>query len=1188
MKLPGSVNFNNPIQAWETNVLEAISAHLPLRDILDRITLGIERIATESVASILLVNPADHCLYYGSAPNLPAEFVRATDGIHIAEGSGVCGTCAFRRQQVIATHIDDDEQFSRFHTVLHKYGLKSCWSTPVLDSNDNVIATFALYYHDNRFPSEQDLQLIARCTHIVGITIERENRQKALVESEERFRGVFAGASLGIAISDLSGRIIRANPAYCLMLGYNEDEMTELRILDITHPDDRERNKTDLEHLLSNRIPSFIIEKRYLHKQGNVVWGRLCVSLLRSASGQPSSIIAICEDITAQKKTQEQLRLLNTSIHRLNDIVMITEAEPISEPGPRILFVNDAFQRHTGYSREEVIGRSPRFLRGPNTQSDVSRRIREALERWQPVREEIINYKKNGEEFWLELDIVPVADDTGWYTHWVAVERDITERKRTEQALTNSQTFLRMASRMVRLGAWAVNLPDMKLEWSEEVRAIHGVDANYQPSVAHALDFYNDHSRSIIREAFERCANAGEPYDLELQVNTADGRTIWVRTTAEAVRDLSGKIIRVQGAFQDITTSKREELERQRLAAQLDTTLESMSDAFFLLNRDWQFIYLNSEAERVLKRPREELLHKKVWDEFPEASESIAFAEYHMAMDQGLTRHFEFYYPPLENWFEVNAYPSSQGLAVYFRTVTERRHAEQALRQSEERFRLLSKATNDAIWDWDLLSDDLWWNEGFESLFGYRRSELEPDSRSWTARIHPDDNIRVTRLIYAVIEGEADFWTDRYRFLHKDGFYVHVEDRGQVIRDQDGKAVRMVGGMKDLTQQMALEEQLRQSQRLESVGQLTGGVAHDFNNLLTVILGNAELLAEELAANASLHPLAAMIANAAQSGAELTQRLLAFARRQALDPRPVDINHLVAGMEPLLRRTLGEHIDIKFLLEKSIPPAMVDPVQLESSLLNLCLNARDAMSGGGRLCIETALFSLQSLGHSHINAGLAPGCYLMLAVSDNGSGIAPENMPRVFDPFFTTKDKGKGTGLGMAMVYGFVKQSGGHINLYSEPGQGTTVKLYLPLATGEPMNTQKTTKAKSEPGGNETILLVEDDEMVRRFAHDQLVSLGYRVLTAPDGPRALVVLRRQEPIDLLFTDVVMPHGLSGRELADKARLTRPDIKVLYTSGYTENAIVHHGRLDAGIDLLNKPYRRAELAHKIRAALDRED
>src|SRR5690606_37395544 len=261
----------------------------------------------------------------------------------------------------------------------------------------------------------------------------------------------------------------------------------------------------DLEKLINNRISSFIIEKRYLHKQGHVVWAKVSVSLLRSASGQPASLISICEDITAQRQAQEQLRLLTTSIKHLNDIVIITDADRVGDASPRIRFFNDAFERHIGYSREEVSGRLPRFLRGPNTQADVRQRIRSALERWQPVREEIINYTKNGEEFWLELDIVPVADDSGWYTHWVAVERDITERKQTEQALANSQAFLRMASHMVSLGAWAVNLPDMRLEWSEELRMIHGVPADYQPSVHHALDFYTDDCKDTVRNAFERC-----------------------------------------------------------------------------------------------------------------------------------------------------------------------------------------------------------------------------------------------------------------------------------------------------------------------------------------------------------------------------------------------------------------------------------------------------------------------------------------------------------------------------------------------------------------------------------------------------------------------------------------------------------------------------------------------------------
>ncbi len=379
-----------------------------------------------------------------------------------------------------------------------------------------------------------------------------------------------------------------------------------------------------------------------------------------------------------------------------------------------------------------------------------------------------------------------------------------------------------------------------------------------------------------------------------------------------------------------------------------------------------------------------------------------------------------------------------------------------------------------------------------------------------------------------------------------------------------------------------MEARLRQSQRLESVGQLTGGVAHDFNNLLTVILGNAELLHEQLTGNAKLAPLAEMVVSAGERGAQLTQRLLAFARRQALDPKAVDINQLVAEMDPLLRRSLGGHIEIELIRGAGLWPALVDPAQLDNALLNLCLNARDAMPDGGRLTIET--------GHAHLsadyaeqNADVRPGQYVMLAVSDTGTGIDPEHLRRVFEPFFTTKAKGKGTGLGLAMIYGFVKQTGGHVSVYSEPGVGTTFRLYLPRAPEAVTAAGRRASGAPAEGGTETILLVEDDALVRRYAHDLLEGLGYRVVEAHGGVQALDVLRTGQPIDLMFTDVVMP-GMSGRHLADHAIVLRPGLKVLFTSGYTENAIVHHGRLDPGVQLLSKPYRREDLARRIREML----
>ena len=381
-----------------------------------------------------------------------------------------------------------------------------------------------------------------------------------------------------------------------------------------------------------------------------------------------------------------------------------------------------------------------------------------------------------------------------------------------------------------------------------------------------------------------------------------------------------------------------------------------------------------------------------------------------------------------------------------------------------------------------------------------------------------------------------------------------------------------------------LDEKLRQSQRLESVGQLTGGLAHDFNNLLTVIMGNAEILSEQLAGDPRLADTADTVLKAAQRGADLTQRLLAFARRQPLDPRPVDVNALVAEMAPLLRRTLGEQVEISFAQLHELWPALVDPSQLENALLNLCINARDAMPRGGRVTIEVANKQLdEDYATRHVDVRAGP--YVALAVTDTGTGIAPEHLARVFEPFFTTKEQGKGTGLGLSMVYGFIKQSGGHINIYSELAHGTTVRLYLPRAHAPVPLASSDEGAESIPAiGAETVLLVEDDELVRKFAHRQLVALGYEVVQAPSGPVALQIIRSELAIDLLFTDVVMPGGMSGRDLADKARTLRPGLRVLYTSGYTEDAILHQGRLDPGVLLLNKPYRRIELARKIREAL----
>jgi len=379
-----------------------------------------------------------------------------------------------------------------------------------------------------------------------------------------------------------------------------------------------------------------------------------------------------------------------------------------------------------------------------------------------------------------------------------------------------------------------------------------------------------------------------------------------------------------------------------------------------------------------------------------------------------------------------------------------------------------------------------------------------------------------------------------------------------------------------------LNRKLRQSQKMEAIGQLTGGVAHDFNNLLTVILGNAELLVEKLGSQPELREYAETMMRATERGASLTRSLLAFARRQPLEPRATDVNQLLTKMQNLLDRTLGEQVECRFALAADPCSAMVDPAQLEIALLNLALNARDAMPAGGCLTVETAHVHLDAL-YAGQNEDMLPGDYVMVAVADNGSGMTAEVLAKVFDPFFTTKDVGKGTGLGLSMVYGFIKQTGGHIKIYSELGEGTIVKLYLPRSAA-PQAEIGRVDGKLPAGGGETVLAVEDDDLVRAHVARELKALGYQALTARNGEEALELLKSGSPVDLLFSDVVMPGGMSGPQLAEQAARLRPQLKVLYTSGYTENTVIHHGRVDPGVQLLNKPYRRQDLALKLRAVL----
>jgi PAS domain S-box-containing protein len=516
------------------------------------------------------------------------------------------------------------------------------------------------------------------------------------------------------------------------------------------------------------------------------------------------------------------------------------------------------------------------------------------------------------------------------------------------------------------------------------------------------------------------------------------------------------------------------------------------------------------------------------------------------------------------------------GVSKIAHDITEEKQSREKLRREIEERQRIFETSQDLILVTDGYGNFVQVSPSVKDILGYSPEDLI--GHNGTEFIHPDDLDSTRSEMRAARRGQVKRSFEA-RYYHDDGHEVTLNWMG--TWSEPVKRHFFIG--RDLTEKQAAEAQFRQVQKMDAIGQLTGGVAHDFNNVLTVITGTIGILSEAVTDRPELAAITKLIDDAAERGAQLTRHLLAFARKQPLQPREIDVNALALEAAKLLHPTLGEQITIVPQLTEDAWPALVDPGQLSTAILNLALNARDAMPGGGTLVLETRNIFLDD-GYASMNAEVVAGNYVMIAVSDTGSGIPPELLDRVFDPFFTTKEVGKGTGLGLSMVFGFVKQSGGHIKIYSEEGHGTSVKIYLPRSTGVQETEFEALQNVPITGGDEKILIVEDDALVRQYVVTQIKSLGYAALEAANAAEALAIIDADDNIDLLFTDVIMPGAMNGRQLADEAARRRPRLKTLFTSGYTENAIVHHGRLDSGVLLLAKPYRKSELAKMLRMAL----
>jgi PAS domain S-box-containing protein len=506
--------------------------------------------------------------------------------------------------------------------------------------------------------------------------------------------------------------------------------------------------------------------------------------------------------------------------------------------------------------------------------------------------------------------------------------------------------------------------------------------------------------------------------------------------------------------------------------------------------------------------------------------------------------------------------------------------------ESQEYLALVARATNDAVRVWDIKSGALSWPQGLEGLLGFPPSPTANLISFWHQQLHPEDRPRAVASIQQALSGAGDYWSGEYRFRREDGTYAHLLERALIVRDSDKTARTFIGSLMDITARKQLQDQLCRSQKMEAFGQLAGGVAHDFNNFLTTILGYSDLVLDEIGPRNKLATHIAEIRDAAGRASALTGQLLAFSRKQPLEPRVVEVNTVIANLERSLLRLLGENISVVSHLHEDPRGAhiKVDPGQLAQILLNLAVNARDAMPDGGQLTLETSTVTISSGGET---GGLMeeppPGGYVLISVTDTGVGMSDEVKAHLFEPFFSTKEEGQGSGLGLATSYGIIRQSGGCIQIESQRGKGTTVRIYLPKVNPPAPSYRR---SRRMPTGTETLLVLEDDISVRHISVRVLRGLGYDVIEAANGDDAqqLVAKQGRKKIDLLLTDMVMPQ-MSGRRFADWLRRERPDTNVIFVSGYLEESLHPGERPEPGMFFLAKPFNPEQLASKVREVLD---
>ncbi len=1020
---------------------------------------------------------------------------------------------------------------------------------------------------------------------------ERKRAEEARQESEARFRTLIEEAPVAIGISR-NGVIIYVNKRYLEIFGYpTGEELIGRPIAGQWAPPCRD----EIEELVRKHSLGLPLPTKYEGMGQRRDGSQFPVHSETTHVGLPDgpATIAFITDITERKQAEERFYKAFTASPEPITISTLSDGTYVD--------VNESFLRASGFVREDLIGHRAEdvhFWVEPQARP----RLLDLLSQG-PVRDFELAFRQKSGEVRMGLLSAEVIE-LGGQRCLLALTKDVTERKRAQEALQRSEQRYQDFIKHSKDGVWRIELEKpipLGVSADEAIQCLlqYAYFAECNDAMAqiaglgHAEDLIGKHLGDLISpadqerlESFRAAAQQGwQSRTIQLEVTHPAGRRkVLERTEVPIVED--GKVIRIWGMTRDITEFKQARETIKQSEDRFRKAFMTGADAFYIATLDdGRIIDANDRFQDVFGYSRDEAIGKTSLQLGLYADPDDRRKMVSEIKSKGYVRNLELEArrkggDPITVLASVNLLQGSKEQLILgvFRDVTEHRHAEEAL----IRLRQAVDASGEVIFMTDREGIITFVNTGFTRLYGYTEDEVlgKVTPRILKSGITPPENY--SRFWRAILEKRVA----RGQVLNrrKDGRLVTVESSVNPVLDKSGNIEGFLAIQRDITERKQLEEQFRQAQKMEAVGRLAGGVAHDFNNLLTIINGYAQLILERTPPEDASRAQLREILNAGERATGLTRQLLAFSRKQVLEPKVVDLNVVVEGMQKMLRRLIGEDIELHTVAGNQLGLVKADPTQIEQVILNLAVNGRDAMPHGGKLTIETANAELDE-DYARTQSDVAPGHYVVLGINDTGMGMDGQTMAHIFEPFFTTKERGKGTGLGLSTVYGIVKQTGGHISVQSEPGRGTKFKVYLPEIERLSEGSAPEEDLARPRGGSETILLVEDEVAVRALAVRVLKGYGYKVLESTSPEHAVELSERQEePIDLLMTDVVMP-GMSGRDIAEHLGFTRPQMKVLYVSGYTDDIIAHHGVLEARTAFLQKPFSPEALARKVRAVLD---